>query len=528
MSCGCKGGAANPEIFEAIEELPTKTFITPDETIECYMQRIGPQEAAPAEPQPVDKIATNNISADCKMQVNTPFKMTPESQLPVEWELTLTDENGNQITPDSLGLTFDTSSGLLKGTVKDEFEKKSISAKMIAKKDGNSVDERSYKFVPKKCDPTDLKFIHPDPKGTLTSKFGMRTHPVTGVQKMHKGIDISTGGKADILASADGEVAYVGSRSGYGNVVEIDHKDPSGKLLAKTRYAHLASQYVSNGQQVAAGTPIGKEGNTGIGTGAHLHFEILMGGSTPVDPLLYINGSIKVDANDANEDPGNPSGNSTTVENKDKGLTKEEIVAKSTCKPFDGNAQDPTYKNNPGGKSPDVQSFAHKSQCRPEGPEGKPSKDEVIAKVNAQMDKHPELTEEDRKYILGLVKVESSYDPYAANSSSSSLGLFQFLDGTAKEYYGKAGIEPTCENRCNPTLATEAAIYKFHDDEKRYTEFKSKGTVLGKNPPDSAATKYNSMSKTEFLYSGYHDGWGNIQKGNDKQGYAVCKTHFPA
>ncbi len=137
-------------------------------------------------------------------------------------------------------------------------------------------------------------YINPVPYSDayVSSVYGMRTNPVTGVYKLHAGIDISCGGAGGktgpftkkIVAAKAGTVSYAGWCSGYGNTVMITHSD--GYL---TLYAHNYTIGVSVGQQVSQGDQIAVMGTTGNSTGAHCHFEIRNGmwGST-IDPLPYI------------------------------------------------------------------------------------------------------------------------------------------------------------------------------------------------------------------------------------------------
>ncbi len=118
--------------------------------------------------------------------------------------------------------------------------------------------------------------------GPLTSGFGYRTHPIFGDARMHTGIDIGASYGSPVIASDSGQVVYVGTMSGYGNVVVIDH----GGGLATT-YNHLSAFSVGNGQQVGRGSPIAAVGCTGYCTGPHLHFEVRVNGS-PVDPMPYL------------------------------------------------------------------------------------------------------------------------------------------------------------------------------------------------------------------------------------------------
>ena len=102
-----------------------------------------------------------------------------------------------------------------------------------------------------------------------SSNFGNRKDPFTGGLAFHSGIDFSAPTGSTVLSAAAGVVSYVGTRSGYGMVVEVTH--PNGLL---TRYAHLSGYLTREGQAVNTGTPIAKVGSTGRSTGPHLHFEI--------------------------------------------------------------------------------------------------------------------------------------------------------------------------------------------------------------------------------------------------------------
>ena len=137
-------------------------------------------------------------------------------------------------------------------------------------------------------------FINPIPNSYLTSKFGWRTHPVTGVKNsFHQGVDLARqpNTNVEVLAAADGEVIRVGALGTYGNVVMIKHII-NGKRM-DTNYAHLKSWSVKVGQKVKQGQQIGIMGNTGSSTAPHLHFEIhngpwATGQPNAVDPSKYI------------------------------------------------------------------------------------------------------------------------------------------------------------------------------------------------------------------------------------------------
>lgn len=125
------------------------------------------------------------------------------------------------------------------------------------------------------------QFLRPVP-GPITSYFGTRVHPISGVVKMHTGLDFGSGYGTPIVAGGTGVVIAAGYQGGYGNTVIIDH----GGGIA-TLYGHQSSLAVSAGQTVTAGQVVGYVGSTGYSTGAHLHWEVRVNG-TPVDPLGYL------------------------------------------------------------------------------------------------------------------------------------------------------------------------------------------------------------------------------------------------
>jgi len=100
---------------------------------------------------------------------------------------------------------------------------------------------------------------------------------------LHKGLDISNGRQGDpVLATAGGTVVAAGFDQSYGNMVILRHAN--GYF---TRYGHMQSLAVKKGQSIKQGQMLGKIGNTGLSTGAHVHYEVLLAGKL-VDPLLYI------------------------------------------------------------------------------------------------------------------------------------------------------------------------------------------------------------------------------------------------
>ncbi len=113
----------------------------------------------------------------------------------------------------------------------------------------------------------------------FSSEFGMRTHPIEGVRKMHPGIDIAAPQGTPCNSWRAGKVTFAGPMGSYGNVVFVKHPDGS-----ESRYAHLYSLNVRKGDSVEKGGQVGTIGSTGMSTGPHLHFEIRINGQ-PINPL---------------------------------------------------------------------------------------------------------------------------------------------------------------------------------------------------------------------------------------------------
>lgn len=116
----------------------------------------------------------------------------------------------------------------------------------------------------------------------ITSPFGMRTHPITGVYKLHTGCDIGAPYGTQFVAANDGIVTYAGENRAYGKMVIIDH---GGGVT--TLYAHGSNILVNVGDTIFQGTPVLEVGSTGYSTGPHAHFEVRINGEY-VQPLDYI------------------------------------------------------------------------------------------------------------------------------------------------------------------------------------------------------------------------------------------------
>jgi len=118
----------------------------------------------------------------------------------------------------------------------------------------------------------------------LSSRFGMRRHPVLGFSRHHAGVDFAAPAGTPIPAAGSGTITFRGWKPGYGNYISIRHNS-----TYSTAYAHLKSFRPGQrvGTHVNQGTIIGYVGNTGISTGPHLHYEIIKGG-VQVNPLTVV------------------------------------------------------------------------------------------------------------------------------------------------------------------------------------------------------------------------------------------------
>jgi hypothetical protein len=119
-------------------------------------------------------------------------------------------------------------------------------------------------------------------KGWVTSGFGPRVSPFTGLPAIHDGLDIGAPPNAPVHATAGGVVTVVGFDSKMGNMVAIEHG-----FGLETQYGHLAKQMVKQGQKVKRGDLIGLVGSSGLSTGPHLHYMIKVN-ERPVNPQRYI------------------------------------------------------------------------------------------------------------------------------------------------------------------------------------------------------------------------------------------------
>ena len=121
----------------------------------------------------------------------------------------------------------------------------------------------------------------------LTSDYGWRADPFTGLPRLHQGIDLRAAYGQEVPAAAPGLVVEAGDRGPYGTTIVIEHEGG-----VRTRYAHLSTMNVGAGDRVLQGQEIGRVGQSGRATGPHLHFEVLRDGQR-IDPstVMTIHGS---------------------------------------------------------------------------------------------------------------------------------------------------------------------------------------------------------------------------------------------
>jgi murein DD-endopeptidase MepM/ murein hydrolase activator NlpD len=120
-------------------------------------------------------------------------------------------------------------------------------------------------------------------RGWVTSPFGNRMSPFSGIRKFHEGLDIAAQTGTPVVAPADGVVVVAAFSTGYGNMVEISHG-----YGMKTLFAHNSRLNVKAGQRVKRGDVIAYVGDSGSSTGPHLHYEVRLNG-LPVNPVRYMN-----------------------------------------------------------------------------------------------------------------------------------------------------------------------------------------------------------------------------------------------
>ena len=127
-----------------------------------------------------------------------------------------------------------------------------------------------------------MNYVFPTTTGTISSRFGDSRD---NGSRSHAGVDIAVPVGSDVLSMAAGRVTYTGYNSQRGNYIKVDNQDGTQSI-----YQHLSAFNSKVGDYVQAGQKIALSGNSGVGTGPHLHYELLRNG-TPIDPLSVTYGS---------------------------------------------------------------------------------------------------------------------------------------------------------------------------------------------------------------------------------------------
>ena len=180
-------------------------------------------------------------------------------------------------TLNSTGIEFDKTVLEIYAKHKEVFDKLSL----IAKEKG-TVAYQYWDSIPVRI-PVQLRDLQ-----RISSDYGVRFHPIYKKWKKHQGVDFVANLGTKVLSTADGVVVYIcESKYGYGKQVVIEHADGY-----KTRYAHLHSIYVKEGQEIRVGEEIATVGRSGTVTGAHLHYEVLKNNKR-IDPLNFTYADIK-------------------------------------------------------------------------------------------------------------------------------------------------------------------------------------------------------------------------------------------
>lgn len=518
MSCGCDKPEKN-ELWTPTTDFRQPTEILPSENIDCYAKRANTLDKDKIGKFEENRIDNTSLATDLNLIVDETFKLTASSTKRANsWRATVGGQSINNLFPN----IFNAATGQISGTIPEDKANKNYEVLVIAyDASGEEIDSRAFNFFPKKASKDNaVKFVWPFfPRGKVTSRFGPRkpiVDPRSGTpsSSQHSGIDIASGlpSRGDILAAGDGTVTRCGPGRGWGNVIFIEHRDANNKLVATTVYGHWEEAFVKVGQKVGAGQKIAKEGNAGVSTGAHLHFELHRGAfKNPVDPMPYLNGQITFANDNLADTPGapNPAAGETTITNSDRGMTADEAKPENVRCPKDLSPLQKGDAATPQASTPEVA----QSTKFPESQ----------AAVKKALDESG-LSEEDKKLLMFIANIESGFKPDAKNPASSARGIYQMLDSTAEAYYKKIGVPATIENRNDPFLATKAQVAFFKDQSKLYDEFVAKGTLAGKTLSPELQQKYAGLSKGEFIYGLiHHDGVGNAVRGNDMQGVAYYR-----
>ncbi len=161
-----------------------------------------------------------------------------------------------------------------------------------------------------------------------------------------------------------------------------------------------------------------------------------------------------------------------------------------------------------------------------------PLKEDIRAQIIKTLETYyPDFDDTDIETIVDIACIESNFNPWADNPTSSALGLYQFLDPLARSYFPKIGGNPnSCKDRCNVELATRAMAEFYKKELLTYwNSYISSGktSIIGKKIKRNAHTaRYASLTKFQWIYGlVHHDGVGNAVNGIDKGGinYVLSK-----
>lgn len=214
-----------------------------------------------------EDIAPNDTTVSSDTSTDTTTETTPDLS-------TTASASDNAASPSDASLSAEEYAQMV---ATEEAELQSIEANINAQNQAllaSGVDTLHY---------DNGRFSYPSSyKGSISSDYGYRTHPISGVQQFHNGIDYALTGGSPILAAYRGQVAATGTSSIMGNYIVLYHGDGLYSI-----YMHASSVSVSAGQWVESGSYIGNVGSTGLSTGNHLHFSVRLNGNF-VSPWNYL------------------------------------------------------------------------------------------------------------------------------------------------------------------------------------------------------------------------------------------------
>ena len=323
--------ADEPSLGPEVERLP-------GESEDCYMARRGNVNETGQVDDKTEvvaaKIKNNSVFTTPSGKVGTQssdliFEMTSSGSGVDNWVFTPGSFAGVTITDNG-------STATMAGTFDPSLHNTKQTLRVQARAGTTVIDDRTYDFSPGGGEGSDtIRLQHPLPGSIQTSGFGPRKPPASGASSQHMALDFAYAGGVtkDVMCAYDGEVVLARPGQGYGNYVMVKHVNAANQHLITTLYAHLDSIYVKVGQKVVGGQKLGKEGNTGIGSGPHLHFEVRLPNNTRVDPTPYLSGSVTV-ANSVtpNNQPDASAGTSTV--SSDSRITPAGVKAATSCETF--------------------------------------------------------------------------------------------------------------------------------------------------------------------------------------------------